>query len=251
MLTVIDAASPHPLLLRNQRVWKDVHGWVGDRVFTVLEWVEAYHEERQVDGDIVEIGVHHGKFFLILAALLRSGERGIAIDLWEDQRLNVDSSGNGSSSIFQEHVANIAPDADIQLLAGDSMSLSAADIRAQMASPKVRMFSVDGGHTVSHVVNDLSLAQDLLAPGGVVALDDFLGTAWPTVTEGFYRYMDRHNRRLAPFLIFQNKLWLTTFSEQQEVLASVAEHFHGRVGAEWHERWRYSHIGEFKVLIFY
>lgn len=240
----------HPIHQRNQLVWQHVEGWVGDRVFSVLQWIDEYHNERQVSGDIVEIGVHHGKLLLMMAALLRHGERAVAIDLWEDQRLNVDSSGLGNSEIFKAHAAKIALDSDIRLLSGDSMTLRAEDIRQEMASRSVRLFSVDGGHMPSHVVNDLSLAQELIAPGGIVALDDFFGPAWPTVTEGFYKFMDRQNLRLAPFLVFQNKLWLTTFSEQKEVLESAAAFFHTSVGAEWHERWRYSQISDWKVLTF-
>src|SRR5439155_4104777 len=66
---------------------------------------------------------------------------------------------------------------------------------------------------MAHVCNDLTLAQEVLVPGGIIALDDFLGPHWPTVTEGFYRFMATRNRRLSPLLFFQNKLFLTTASE--------------------------------------
>jgi hypothetical protein len=52
-----------------------------------------------------------------------------------------------------------------------------------------------------------------LVPGGIVALDDYMSVHWPGVTEGFYRFMYSQNRRLKPFLYFQNKLFLTTVSE--------------------------------------
>jgi hypothetical protein len=59
----------------------------------------------------------------------------------------------------------------------------------------------------------LCLAQEVLVPGGIVALDDYMSPHWPGVTEGFYRFTGASNRRLKPFFYFQNKLFLTTVSE--------------------------------------
>jgi hypothetical protein len=55
-------------------------------------------------------------------------------------------------------------------------------------------------------------------PGGILALDDYMSVHWPGVTEGFYRFMQSQNRRLKPFLYFQNKLFLTTVSEHGRCL---------------------------------
>ena len=249
MLDLVEETKSNLINDRVRLVWAGVEGWVGDRVQDVLRWIEEDHRLKDIHGDIVEIGVHHGKFFFMIDALARKGECSVAIDIWEDQRLNVDSSGCGSKDIFLRHVENIAPQSDIRIISGDSMSLKEADILASTINKKVRFLSVDGGHTVTHVVNDLSLAQNIIVPGGIIALDDFMGTCWPTVSEGFYRFMDRYNRRLAPFLIFQNKLWLTTYSEYSEVLASAVDFFARNEGQRWHTNWRYSHVGEFKVLI--
>lgn len=108
-----------------------------------------------------------------------------------------------------------------------------------------------GGHNVKHVINDMSLAQELIVPGGVILLDDFLGPHWPRVSEGFFEYMRVANRRLAPFLIFQNKLFLTTYSEHPQFSAKFRKLIDRAVGSEIHtRRWRYTQIGEHKVLCF-
>lgn len=243
--TPIDA-----LVELNHQIWNEVDGWVGDRIFIVLRWMRDYFKEDSIQGDIVEIGVHHGKFLIGCSPLLMEGERAVAIDIWEDQNLNVDNSGCGSKSTFLKHWENFAPDAEVRVISGDSMALSVEDIRQEMSRPKCKFFSVDGGHTPSHVINDLKLAQELMVSGGVVALDDFLGPGWPTVTEGLFDYLAYHNVKLAPFLVFQNKLWLTTFSEHAKVLESAASHFEPVSGNEWFVRWRYSHIKGWKVLTF-
>src|SRR5262249_15983947 len=152
---------------------------------------------------------------------------------------------------FEGHMRAHFPDMldRVKIVACDSMSITPGTAAA-MLSGRVRLFSVDGGHTVAHVVNDLSIAQEVLVSSGIVLLDDFLGPMWPSVSEGFFKYMSIANRRLAPFLIFQNKLFLTTFSEQEHVLQGLRDHLDKTVGAEIHNRWRYSQMCGFPVLCF-
>jgi hypothetical protein len=236
-----------------RRIWNDVHGWVGDRIPHVLKFVRDLHEADQVQGDILEIGVHHGKLFFLLMAASRDNERGVAVDLFEDQQKNLDHSGKGSLSIFNQHLETHFPDfvQRVAAISADSMSITPTTARERLGVQNVRLMSVDGGHTVAHVVNDMGLAQELLVPGGVVLLDDFLGVHWPTVTEGFYKYMQTVNRRLAPFLIFQNKLFLTTFSEQPATLIGLRKYLDQTLPTEIHSgRWRYTTIGDHSVLSF-
>lgn len=234
-------------------VWANIQGWVGDRIHHILRFVREYHDAENIRGNIAEIGVHHGKLFFLLAAIARSDEQCIAIDLYEDQEKNLDKSGNGSLAIFTSHLNGHFPQLKSQVRAvqADSMALTPAGVRARLGIDNARLFSVDGGHTVAHVVNDLEIAQELIVPGGVILLDDFLGPLWPSVTEGYFRYVQTANRKLAPFLIFQNKLFLTTYSEHPVVLARLRVYLDNLVGAEIHSRrWRYAMLGEHKVLCF-
>lgn len=228
----------------------NIEGWVGDRVHQIVDFVRRDHEAHDVDGDIAEIGVHHGKLFYIIAAAARANDAILAIDLFGQQSLNVDHSGNGDRAVFERHADDFFPGLkhQIKILEGDSMSLRTSDLRALMAHDRIRLFSVDGGHTPEHVVNDMSIAQELIAPRGVVMLDDFFGYMWPSVTEGFFRYMATANRRLAPFLIFQNKLFLTTYSEHESVLTSLRAYLDEVVGDEIHTNWGYSKLCGFSVL---
>jgi hypothetical protein len=105
---------------------------------------------------------------------------------------------------------------------------------------------------MAHAFNDLSLAQEILAPGGIVALDDFMRTFWPGVTEGFYRFMAKQNRRLRPFFYFQNKLFLTTISEHQWQLAEIRTEMDRIVGDEMHQgNWKYVDIAGAQCLTFF
>ena len=89
--------------------------------------------------------------------------------------------------------------------------------------PHTKFLSIDAGHTPENVINDLSQAQRVLRPGGIIALDDYLNPYWEGVTDGFYRFMAHHNRRLRPFMFFRNKLFLTTISEHRDHVRRFAE----------------------------
>jgi cephalosporin hydroxylase len=234
-------------------IWNNVYGWVGHRVPHILKLIQEIHVSNQVTGDIVEIGVHHGKLFFIMAAVARPNEKCIAIDLFDDQEKNLDHSGKGSLSIFTKHVDDYLPQLKPQITAisADSLSMTPATIRDRLASTGARLFSVDGGHTVKHVINDMELAQELIVPGGVILLDDFLGPHWPSVSEGLFEFLRTANRRLAPFLIFQNKLFLTTYSEHPQMMVQLRKLLDRDLGTEIHtNKWRYAEIGEHKVLCF-
>lgn len=186
-----------------------IKGWIGADVHHILEFIGAHHDQIGLRGDVAEIGVHHGRLFFPLASLTRETEVAVAVDLFHNQHLNIDKSGHGDRARFESHARELFPDleARIRIIEGDSLSLRPHDFKQAMQHSGLRILSVDGGHTHHHVINDLSLAQDLILPAGVVILDDFLAYLWPTVTEGFFRFIQSHNRHLAPFLIFQNKLF--------------------------------------------
>jgi hypothetical protein len=185
-----------------------------------------------------------------LAAAARENEVCIAVDLFDHQALNVDHSGSGSKTIFLEHLNEVFPDIlpKFRMVEGDSMSLTVPTIQKTLGTQGVRLFSVDGGHTRLHAINDLAIAQELIVGGGLILLDDFFGPHWPGVTEGFFEFMAKYNRRLAPVMFFENKLFLTTFSEHQIMLEMFMGHMEQLFGSEFHIRWKTAEIAGFKIL---
>lgn len=208
------------------------------KITDVLELVARYHRERGIKGNALEIGVYRGLFFLALLAAIEEDEVAVAVDIFDQQELNIDASGAGQGlyGIFTENVTRYgANPAALRLLPGDSMLVRADDVLKLSDGRKFRFISVDGGHTAEHVMNDLGLAADLIVGGGVVFLDDFFGPHWPGVTEGLIRYMLHANRNLAPVICAPNKLMLTTISEQPRMVQYMREHYQPHEGASMAE----------------
>lgn len=216
--------SSTPLQNYLQDAFKNVEGWLLPAAVAGLSTLESIARlEGVISGGACEIGVHHGRFFLALLACTNLSERSLAIDVFDDQSLNVDRSGNGSRLRFAENLAKFSPHADhVDIMQLDSLALNSEKIVGigQRFAP-FRLFSIDGGHTTVHAFNDLLVAQDLIANGGLVIVDDYFHQDWPSVTEGVARYFWEANAKLAPLCVAGGKLFMTTFSYHERYLSRL------------------------------
>jgi len=205
--------------------WTRIDGWNAEGAFTALARINAVHKKCGISGNIGEIGVHHGQLFIALALLAEATsdvtEKIVAIDVFDNQERNVDHSGCGSYRVFKNNVRALLGEEFVRnrlsTMQGDSLLLEPQNLIANVCSIRgalgFRLFSIDGGHTVVHVLNDLRLIERVMVPGGVVVLDDFLHPKWPGVTEGAHIYCTDRASRLAPFAYGNNKMYLTTFDK--------------------------------------
>lgn len=182
-----------------------VQGWLEAEVLDVVQALDSVQRRNDITGAVVEIGVHHGKFFIGLQLLQREHERALAIDLFADQHLNVDGSGLGDRERFLANATRWASSDGLVVHQADSTTLDPATVQ-ELAGSSVRLFSVDGGHTEQIVHADMTLAQSTLAPGGIVIADDVFNQRWPGVTVGTLRYLES-DAALAPFAIGFNKVF--------------------------------------------
>ena len=234
-------------------IYGRVEGWLSDRMWQIIDIIGTILDTNRVRGHIAEFGVHHGLFLFLLNVLRNDDEQCFAVDVFDDQHLNVDSSGRGSLQAFLSHIETLMPDQRpfFTIVQRDTLSLSSVEIADLFGRNGVKFFSVDAGHSVQHIRNDLCLVQEVLAPGGVVAIDDYMSVHWPGVTEGFYRFMDHQNRRLTPFLCLHNKLFLTTVSEHGCVLRQFRTAIEALCGEEVTSgRWKEVEIVGCKSLAF-
>jgi hypothetical protein len=147
----------------NRICFESVEGWVGDRIWMICEFLKRDHALNSVKGSIAEIGVHHGKLFFLISHIADESDRLIALDLFDDQARNIDGSGRGSRVAFEEHLTTRFPYLGpfVSIIQADSMSITDSICQKLFLDP-VRVFSVDGGHTVAHVVTTYSDHGDVL-----------------------------------------------------------------------------------------
>ncbi len=211
-MSIVEAAAAPPLTDRGEAYWlrdmEGIGGWLVPNHYQMIRMVDALQRGAGVTGHIGEIGVYHGKFLLGMAQFADPGTKVTAIDVFEDQTRNVDGAGVGSLDRLKENIAAYGPPGlDYAFIKADSIAMTAMEkIDVMRDRGPFRLFSVDGCHTHEHTHNDLLTAQDLVAPGGVVVLDDYMQPHWPGVTEAVSTYM-RTVPRLQPFLFCSFKLY--------------------------------------------
>ncbi|TKR29720.1 class I SAM-dependent methyltransferase [Luteimonas gilva] len=201
-----------------------VEGWLGDGAISLILAADRRQKAAGVRGPVLEIGVHHGRLFLLFAMLARSDEKALALDLFEDQHLNIDWSGRGDRAALWKNIDTYLGDRErVIAIRANSLDLGPNSLDEHLSGQKVRLLSVDGGHTREHVLNDLALASAWLHADGIVFVDDFYNADWPGVNEGVVRYLTDPAHGLAPLCYGDNKLlmckregwqsanaWLTT-----------------------------------------
>jgi len=200
----------------------EVEGWLDDTAARVTARLLRQQVAMGLAGNVLEIGVHHGRYFLVLATGLAANESGIAIDIFDNQHLNISQSGRGDRRIFESNVARFAPHVPVEIVQAESTQLSDDFIHEHAG---MRFISIDGGHDSETTCSDLWLAERLTLDGGIVALDDIYRPDWSGVTAGLARYFEEGGR-LIPFALIPNKLLLTTDSDWTERYRStLQEHF--------------------------
>ena len=169
-----------------------VEGWLQLAAIRALLCLGEAQRKLAVTGPVCEIGVHHGRLFILLHLLTVPPERSVAFDLFDLQQENVDGSGAGSREHLLRNLRAHGCDLErIVIVTENSLRLT-PDRILELCGARPRLFSVDGGHTAEITYNDLSLAARTISEGGLVILDDFFNEAWPGVAEGTCRFMDRH-----------------------------------------------------------
>lgn len=183
-----------------------VEGWFFPIDAFLFGLIDEIQKELGIRGDLFEIGVHHGKTAIFLARMLDEGETLGVCDVFEQQELNRDHSGEGNRAIFLRHMETFVPAAAgrLRVFAGESSLLTPAE-----TTRDCRFMHIDGGHRPEDVHGDLKTALAALQPGGIVAVDDVFNPSWPGVSEGFYHFMRKHPAAFVPLLIGGNKVLLS------------------------------------------
>lgn len=196
---------------------KKVNGWFARNDAELFLHILLLQEQLGIKGSVAEIGVHHGKSFLPLCLALRPDEKAMCIDIFEDQSLNIDQSGQGDRAVFEANLRKFGVDAaQVVIRAGSSLDVKPQQILDAVGT--VRFFSVDGGHWYDIVMNDLEIAAAVLETGGVIALDDFLKQAWPDVSYGFFEWYRDKGHDFAPIAMGNSKLYVAHRAFAQKYL---------------------------------
>lgn len=200
-----------------------VQGYMTPLDARVIGALLSYQNESNIRGHLCEIGVHHGRLFLMLALARRPGECSLAIDLFEDDRLNASTEHAGRDLAIFENARRLGVKlTDQEVFKTSSMGVEPADILARATGP-VRFYSIDGSHLYNGVENDLRLAERTLTPDGIIAVDDFFNPGWADVSFAVHDFL-RRTDAIVPFAITPAKIYLAPLRAAEKYKAALLRH---------------------------
>jgi hypothetical protein len=207
--------------------FEQIEGWLVPDAIDMIESLDGAQASLGVEGGVMEIGIHHGKFFIALNGLVEDpAVPSLAIDLFEDQALNIDRSGEGIEAVFRENLRQYDrhKGANVIVKRADSTTLEPEEVLSEL-SVRPRIVSIDGGHTPEHTISDIELAHAVLAPRGAIVIDDILNAQWLGVIEGVVLYLSRRPK-LWPVAIGHNKLVLAPMTMHGHYQGELSERLH-------------------------
>src|SRR5262245_14118974 len=142
--------------------------------------------EMGVAGPVAEIGPFEGRFFIALALALAPDEVALGIDLfdWPDPQV-IDR--------FEANCARHGVPAERRITwKADSRTMRPEELLARLGGQRPRFMHIDGEHSRVALTRDLELATAVLAPEGVIVLDDMLHPGYPTLMVAVHEYLGRH-----------------------------------------------------------
>lgn len=179
-------------LLEYNEKYSSIPGWLSGISCALYDIILSYQEEKHVYGDLMEIGVAHGKTAFMMHLHAREKETLILNDV--------------AKHFLDEVVLRMKSEKDINIRSflqpSDTLDLLSLQER------NVRFMHIDGDHRYQGVYTDLAVADRVLSDDGVVVLDDFSVPQFLGVTAAYYEYVALHPGRFKMFLAGHNKAYV-------------------------------------------
>eukprot|EP00471_Norrisiella_sphaerica_P006538 CAMPEP_0184490034 /NCGR_PEP_ID=MMETSP0113_2-20130426/16977_1 /TAXON_ID=91329 /ORGANISM="Norrisiella sphaerica, Strain BC52" /LENGTH=332 /DNA_ID=CAMNT_0026873761 /DNA_START=150 /DNA_END=1145 /DNA_ORIENTATION=+ len=199
--------------------------------------LSCYQHANGVQGAVGEIGVHYGGFFLGIATAALKSEKLFAVDIFDNQELNVDGSGKGNLDIFKANCIELGiPFEDVGIIKNTSTSVNDLEL-LNKTHGSIRMLSIDGGHTREATCHDMNLGDALLHDGGIIIVDDVgccrtKTDTWSLgVIDGVHTFFGL-DRDLQPFFFAPPKMFFARSAFAAKFRTFLREKFNDFLGFE-------------------
>jgi len=187
---------------------KGITGWFSLHDAAVFELLLSLQFEKNIHGDLLEIGVFEGKSAILIGRHKESDEEFHVCDIFDNltdlknMEENLSSYPNLSRGKFE---------ANFRTLLGvlpDIHQCPSSELRTLLGDRKFRFIHVDGSHLYEHVKGDLELALQIINEDqGIIAVDDFRSQHTIGVTVALWQIILAG--QLVPIVMTPAKMYLT------------------------------------------
>lgn len=200
---------------------RKIKGWFSLEAGLLIAALNECQNNHNIDGDIFEIGVHHGKSTVFFANLLIPSQSISICDIFDSQEDNISNSGSGDKVKL---LRNISAYSKFEIK--NIFSCLSSELDISRIGDNFRMFHIDGGHDKSEALTDLILASQAIHDKGIIIVDDPFRAAWPGVTEALIDFLKNYSVFTAIFVGF-NKLIICK-NEASDLYLDFIDNFENR-----------------------
>jgi hypothetical protein len=195
-----------------------IEGWLLEPAVKLTLALAEIQRSFVEPGPVCEIGVWQGRFLALLSYVSAEPRPVIAVDKFT----HVADRDQQIGRLYQNINKSFRRPKLVKVVQKDSRDVTADEL-IRMGGGKFQFISVDGDHTMAGCLHDLHLADRMLAPGGIVAVDDIMNPTCPGVVESVVRYSLEAHAPYVPIAIVGNKLFMTQKSYCERFRQRVLE----------------------------
>ncbi len=189
------------------RGYSAIEGWLLDPAVRVTLALAEIQRSCTEPGPVCEIGVWQGRYLALLSFVSAEPRPVIAVDCFT----HVPDRDRQIGRLYKNINAWFRRPKLARVVQKNSRDVTADEL-ISLAGGKFQFISVDGDHTMPGCLHDLNLAEKMLAPGGIIAVDDIMNGTCPGVVEAVVRHSIQSSASLAPVALVGNKLFMTQTS---------------------------------------
>jgi predicted O-methyltransferase YrrM len=150
-----------------------IEGMFSPLSIAVMDMMLSFQESLSAKGDILEIGTYKGKSAALLGRHLKDGERLVLVDVTD----------------YLDPIA-VEPFKDrTDFILSDSSKLRRSLPRYGERHHTFRFIHIDASHGYEETFRELEMANELLAPLGIISLDDFTNLNYSQNIAAIFKYL--------------------------------------------------------------
>lgn len=169
-----------------------IEGMFSPFSMAVIDTLLKFQASRGITGNMLEVGVYKGRSAALLAAHLAPLERLTLVDIHD----YLDHDGLKPF----EHLLEVV------ITPSNKMRSTVPGYRKRRNS--FRFIHIDASHGFEETFFEMGLAEELLANGGIIAMDDFTNLNYSQNTAAIFRYLFTTKTKLSMLLATDEKAYL-------------------------------------------
>ncbi|MGI5352744.1 class I SAM-dependent methyltransferase [Streptomyces sp. CA-250714] len=206
-----DQAPPAaPQGLPKPRTFDEVPGWFYRTDLILFDWFLSRQRDLELRGDLLEMGAYMGKSAVLMGAYLDTpGERFTVCDLFDSDAAPDEANGREMRHSYST-LTRRAFEANYLSFHDELPRILQAPttvVPGEVEDGSCRFVHVDASHLYEHVHGDIAAARDVLAPDGLVVLDDYRSDHTPGVACATWQAVLESGLR--PVCVSSNKFYGT------------------------------------------